>query len=90
MEKKDGSLRIIHDLQLLNAVSIHDSAALPQIDNMLDSFVGAAIYGIFDLKSGFDSCVLALVSYDMTFGVNRMGSLRQTTLCKDQSPPTCS
>ena len=48
---------------------------------MLDSFAGAAIYGIFDLKSGFDSCVLAPVSHDMTtFGVNRMGSLRQTTL----------
>src|SRR5260370_39572489 len=81
VEKKDGSLRIVHDLQLLNAVSIHDSAALPQIDNMLDSFVGAAIYGIFDLKSGFDSCILASVSHDMTtFGANRMRSLRQTTL----------
>ena len=81
VEKKDGSLRIVHDLQPLNAVSIRDSAALPRIDDMLDSFAGAAIYGIFDLKSGFDSCVLASESRDMTtFGANRMGSLRQTTL----------
>ena len=59
IEKKDGSLRIVHNLQPLNAMSIQDSAALPRIDNMLDSFTGAAIYRIFDLKSGFDSCVLA-------------------------------
>src|SRR5260370_31773470 len=48
---------------------------------MLDSFAGAGIYGIFNLKSSFDSCILAPVLHDMmAFGANRMGSLRQTTL----------
>ena len=81
VEKKDKSLRIVHDLQPLNAVSIRDSATLPRIDEMLDFFAGAAIYGIFDLKSSFDSCILAPVSQDMMmFRANRMGSLRQMTL----------
>ncbi|KAF8323595.1 uncharacterized protein EI90DRAFT_2878307, partial [Cantharellus anzutake] len=44
----------IHDLQPLN------------IGKMLDSFARAAIYGIFDLKSGFDSCTLAPASIDLT------------------------
>ena len=66
VKKKDKSLRIVHNLQPLNAVSIRDSAVLPRIDEMLDSFTGVAIYGIFDLKSGFDSCVLTPVSQDMT------------------------
>ena len=61
VKKKDKSLRIVHNLQPLNAISIRDSAALPRIEEMLDSFTRAAIYGIFDLKSGFDSCVLAPV-----------------------------
>src|SRR5260370_574145 len=48
---------------------------------MLDSFAGSPIYGIFDLKSGFDSCMLAPELQDLTtFRVNRMGSLRQTML----------
>jgi hypothetical protein len=62
VEKKDKSLQIVHNLQPLNAVTIQDSAVLPRIDKMLDSFTGATIYGIFDLKSGFDSCVLAPAS----------------------------
>src|SRR5260221_10896225 len=60
---------------------VQDSAALPRINNMLDSFAGAAIYGIFDLKSGFNSCDLASELQDMTtFGTNTMGSMQQTTL----------
>src|SRR5260370_32082522 len=48
---------------------------------MLDSFTRLSIYGIFDLKSGFDRCVLAPELQDLTtFRGNRMGSLRQTTL----------
>ena len=55
VEKKGGALWIVHDLQPLNVVMIHDATLPPQVDDMIKSFLGQAIYGLFDLKSGYDS-----------------------------------
>src|SRR5258708_36534503 len=44
---------------------------------MIESFSGRAIYGLFDLKSGYDSRILALQSRDLTsFYVEGMGLLQ--------------
>ena len=81
VEKKGGALRVIHDLQPLNAVTIWDATLPPHVDNMIESFSGRAIYGLFDLKSGYDSWILATISRDLTsFYVEGMGLLRLTRL----------
>src|SRR5258708_31617106 len=79
VEKKGGALWIVHDLQPLNAVMIHDATLPPQVDDMIESFLGQAIYGLFDLKSGYDSRILAPQSWDLTsFYMEGMGLLRLT------------
>src|SRR5258708_36559879 len=79
VEKKGGALQIVHDLQPLNAVTIHDATLPPQVDDMIESFLGQAIYGLFDLKSGYDSRILAPQSQDLTsFYVEGMGLLMLT------------
>ena len=38
--KKNGSLRIVHDLQPLNQVSIRDAGLLPIVDDFVESYAG--------------------------------------------------
>ena len=81
VEKKGGALRVVHDLQPLNAVTIRDATLPPRVDNMIESFSGRAIYGLFDLKAGYDTRVLSPISRDLTsFYVEGMGLLRLTCL----------
>src|SRR5258707_8674928 len=77
VEKKGGALQVVHDLQPLNTVTIRDATLPPCMDNMIKSFVGHAVYSLFDLKLGYDSCILTTVSQDLTsFYVEGMGLLR--------------
>jgi len=62
VEKKGAPLRVVHDLKPLNAVTVRDATLPPRVDNMIESFSGRAIYGLFDLKSGYDSRILATIS----------------------------
>lgn len=64
--KKNGSLRLVHDLQDLNAITIRDSALPPRPDDFAESFVGRAIYGVADLFSGYDARTLHPRSRDLT------------------------
>ncbi len=74
-------MQIVHNLQPLNAVTIHDATLPPQVDDMIESFSGQVIYGLFDLKSVYDSQILAPQSQDLTsFYVEGMGLLRLTQL----------
>lgn len=53
--KKDGkSLRLVHDLQPLNAVTIKDSGVPPIIENYAETFGGRSCYAVFDLMMGYD------------------------------------
>jgi len=40
VEKKGGDLRVVHDLQPLNAVTVWDATLPPRVDNMIESFSG--------------------------------------------------
>ena len=53
VHKKDGSLRPVVDYRLLNSVTKRDSYPLPRIDNTLDALVGAKLFQVLDLKSGY-------------------------------------
>src|SRR5260221_4532882 len=81
VEKKDGALCVVHNLQPLNAVTVRDATLPLRVDNMIESFAGRAMYGLFDLKSGYNSHILATVSRELTsFFVEGMGLLRLTRL----------
>lgn len=79
--KKDGvSLRIVHDLQPLNAISIKDAGCPPIVEVYAESFGGATIYGMFDLFVGFDHRILDVPSRDYTTFQTPMGTFRLTRL----------
>jgi hypothetical protein len=60
----------VHDLQPLNAVTIQDSSLPPFIEQLVESFVGYAVYGMMDLYSGYDQRALHEESCDLTmFGM---------------------
>ena len=65
--KKDGkSLRIIHDLQPLNQVTIRDASVPPPTEQYAEGFAGKACYGVLDLFISFDQRALAERSRDIT------------------------
>ncbi|KAJ2923743.1 hypothetical protein H1R20_g13351, partial [Candolleomyces eurysporus] len=79
--KKDGrSLRIVHDLQPLNPVSIKDSAMPPIIEPYAELFAGRACYSVFDLFVGFDQRELDPDSRDLTTFQTPLGTFRLTCI----------
>jgi hypothetical protein len=81
VEKKSSLLHLVHDLQPLNAVTIRDARLLPRINEMIEQFTSHTCYCICNLKSGYDSYLLAEKSRDlMTFHGYALGPLRLTQL----------
>jgi hypothetical protein len=79
--KKDGkSLRLVHDLQPLNAVTICDASLPPFVEHLAESFAGYAVYSMMDLYSGYDQRVLHEDSCDLTTFGMPLGPHRLTTL----------
>jgi len=79
--KKDGkSLRLVHDLQPLNAVTICDASLPPFVEHLAESFAGYAVYGMMDLYSGYDQHALHEDSRDLTTFGMPLGPHRLTTL----------
>jgi hypothetical protein len=81
--KKEESLSKLHlvaDVQELNKVTIRDLALPPQIDDFAEGFVGRQIYGLFDLFSGYNGCMLTVKSHPMTMLSTIIGALRLTCL----------
>jgi len=79
--KKDGkSIRLVHDLQPLNQVSIKDSVVPPTIEPYAESFGARSIYTVFDLFVGFDQRELAVQSRDLTTFQTTLGTFRLTSI----------
>jgi hypothetical protein len=79
--KKDGtSLRLVHDLQPLNRVTIRDAAVPPNMDQMAEDFSGRACYGILDLFVAFDQRALDIKSRDFTTFQTPLGTYRLTAI----------
>ena len=64
--KKNGSLRFIQDLQLVNKVMIRNSGVGPVVDEFAEAFSGRTMYSIGDLYSGYDQFQLSVDSRDST------------------------
>ena len=74
VRKKDGGLHFCIDFQHLNACTKKDSYPLPQIQEVLESLVGAGHFSCLDLKSRFWQIRMdeALKQYT-TFTVGNLG-----------------
>ncbi|CAG8603394.1 9585_t:CDS:2, partial [Acaulospora colombiana] len=81
VKKKNGKIRIVHNLEPLNAVAIKDIGLPPDLDEFAEGFAGRSIYSAFDVFSGFDNRKLAVESRDLTtFETRAFGTLRLTVL----------
>lgn len=80
VKKDKTSLRLVHDLQLLNKVTIRDASVPPFVDHLAAAFACYACYSILDLLSGYDQRSLHEDSRDMTTFGTPLGPHRLTTL----------
>jgi hypothetical protein len=78
--KKNGSVRIVHDLQPLNAVTVKDAASMPYVELFAEQSAGRSIYTMMDLFVGFDHRALAEESRDLTTFQTPLGTFRLTVL----------
>ena len=79
--KKDGkSLRIVHSLEPLNAVTIQHSGVPPIPDHMAEQFAGRPCLGLLDLYVGYDEREIAESSRDFTTFQTPFGAHRLVTL----------
>ncbi|MBW0582439.1 hypothetical protein O181_122154 [Austropuccinia psidii MF-1] len=54
VSKSNGKLRIVHDLQDLNKVTIKDAGLPPHIEEFVDAFSGRACYGLGEIMGWYD------------------------------------
>jgi hypothetical protein len=79
--KKDGkSIRIVHDLQPLNKVTIKNAGVPPITDFFLDDFAAQSCYTVLDLYVGYDHRLIAEQSRDLTTFQTPFGTFRLTAL----------
>lgn len=79
--KKDGtSLRIVHSLEPLNAVTIRHSGVPPFPDHVAELFAGRACGGVLDLFVGYNARLIGSNSRDLTTFNTPFDSLRLTSL----------
>ena len=72
--KKDGGLRFCIDFCRLNSRTKKDAYPLPQMQETMESMVGARFFSTMDLKSGFSQVRMAKDSQQYaTFTVGSMG-----------------
>ncbi|RYE22044.1 MAG: hypothetical protein EOP45_08815, partial [Sphingobacteriaceae bacterium] len=75
-----GKLRIVHDLQVLNKVTIKDSGIPPSPEEFVESFSGRACYGSGNIMGGYDERELAEISRPLTTFETPLGRLQVTRL----------
>jgi hypothetical protein len=81
--KKPGSVppvRIILNLEPLNAISIQDAAMITNVNDFAESFVGYSMYGLADLFSGFDAIWIHPKSRPMQVFHSPVGPKQQATM----------
>lgn len=79
--KKDGkSLRLVHDLQPLNGVSIRDPSVPYPTEHIAETFGARACYSTLDLFVAFDQRRLHVHSRDLTTFQSPLGAFRLTAI----------
>ena len=80
VKKKTGDLRIVHDLQKLNSVTIRDTGVPPFLDEFVEGFAGKCIYSVLDMYWGFYARIIDPESRDLTTFQTPLGALRIVSL----------
>lgn len=80
VKKKDGKLRIVHDLQPLNAVTIRNSGNPPVAEEFIESFAGRMSYALMDIFGGYDQFPIDEEYRDLTTFQTTQGPKRLTRL----------
>ena len=80
VKKKDGGLRIVHDLQNLNGVTIRDSAVPPIVEEFVEAYAGRSVYTVLDMYWGFHARMIDARCRDMTAFQTPLGTFRLTSL----------
>ena len=80
VEKKNGGIRIVHNLQELNRVTKQDAAIPPHVEDFVESYAGRSVYTVLDMYQGFNARVLDINSRDYTAFTTPIGNFRLTTL----------
>ena len=80
VKKKSGTLRLVHDLQPLNAVTIRNSGVPPLAEQLIEAMAGQACYSMLDLFVGYDHRTLDVASHDLTTIQSPIGAVRLTCL----------
>ena len=79
--KKDArALRVVHDLQPLNAVTIRDAGQIPFTEIHTEVMGGRGCYASFDLMVAYDQREIAEESRDLTTFQTPLGTFRLTCL----------
>jgi hypothetical protein len=74
--KKNGKLRIVHDLQPLNAITIRNAAVPPFVDQFVEGMAACVCYSMLDLFVGYDHRALDISSRDLTTFQTLLGAYR--------------
>ncbi|KAK4694345.1 hypothetical protein P7C70_g8748, partial [Phenoliferia sp. Uapishka_3] len=80
VKKKSGKLRIVHDLQALNAVTIRNSGGPPLSEELIDECQGKLIYSVIDVFGGYDEITIDEGFRDKTTFPTILGPMRNTCL----------
>jgi len=78
--KKNGKLRIVHDLQPLNAVTICDSAVPLFTEQLTESFGGCGFFRLLDLFVRYDKQPIDIDSCDLTTFPTPFGAYHLTSV----------
>ncbi|CCM06950.1 uncharacterized protein FIBRA_09264 [Fibroporia radiculosa] len=76
----DKALHIVHSLEPLNTVTIQHSEVPPTPEHLAEQFGGRPCGGMLDLFVGYDKCLIAEKSRDLTTFQSPYGALRLQTL----------
>ena len=78
--KHNGKLRIVHDIQQMNKVTIKDAGIPPSPEDFVEAFSGRTCYGLGDIMGGYDERELAYESRPLTTFETPLGRLQLTRL----------
>jgi hypothetical protein len=78
--KNSDRIRIVHDLQELNRVTIRDSGIPPVVDEVIEETAGHSIYTLIDAMVGYDHMKIDERSRDLTTFQTPLGTFRLTVL----------
>ncbi|MBW0519050.1 hypothetical protein O181_058765 [Austropuccinia psidii MF-1] len=78
--KSNGKLRIFHDLQELNKVTIKDAGLPPHIEVFVDAFAGRACFVLGDIMGGYDETELNVTTRPLTTFETPLGRIQLTRL----------